>query len=205
MRIKNLRNILNWVVLVIPAMQVLLFLVSWLINAALPESQVRSLLGSEGIRWFFGSFVDNVAAPPIVWILVAAIAYGATKESGILEAIRMRSDERRYRQTFALRIVAITTVLLLLVLAFLTLMPHAALLSATGQLFPSSFSKSCIPAIAFCIMVDAVIYGILAGKLRSLDDVVAALTRGIASAAPLILLYVLGAELAASCAYVFHL
>ncbi len=84
-------------------------------------------------------------------------------------------------------------------------MPHAALLSATGQLFPSSFSRSCIPAIAFCVMVDAVIYGILAGKLRSLDDVVAALTRGIASAAPLILLYVLGAELAASCAYVFHL
>ena len=107
MRIKNLRNILNWVVLVIPVMQVLLFLVSWLINAALPESQVRSLLGSEGISWFFGSFVDHVATPPLVWILVAAIAYGATRESGILEAIQMKSDERRYRQTFALRIVAI--------------------------------------------------------------------------------------------------
>ena len=205
MRIKNLRNILNWVVLVIPAMQVLLFLVSWLINAALPESQVRSLLGSEGIRWFFGSFVDNVTTPPLVWILVAAVAYGATRKSGIIGAIRMKNGERRYRQTFALRIVAVTMVLFLGVLAFLTLMPHAALLSATGQLFPSSFSKSCIPALAFCVIVNALIYGVLAGKLRSLDDVVATLTKGIASAAPLILLYVLVAELAASCAYVFHL
>lgn len=205
MRTKNLRTILNWVVLVIPVMQVLLFLVSWLINAALPESQVRSLLGSEGIRWFFGTFVDHVATPPLVWLLVAAIAYGATRKSGLMEAIRMKSNERRYRQTFALRIVAITTVLLLLVLAFLTLMPHAALLSATGQLFPSSFSRSCIPALAFCVMVDAVIYGILAGTLRTLDDVVEALTKGIASAAPLILLYVLVSELVASCIYVFHL
>ena len=178
---------------------------SWLINAAMPESQVRSLLGSEGIRWFFGSFVNNVATPPLVWLLVAAIAYGATRESGILEAIRMKNAERRYRQTFALRIAVVATVLFLGILAFLTLMPHAALLSATGQLFPSSFSRSCIPAVAFCIIVNALIYGVLAGRLRSLDDVVVALTRGIAVAAPLILLYVLIAELAASCAYVFHL
>ena len=70
MRIKHLRTILNWAVLVIPVMQVLLFLVSWLINAAMPESKVRSLLGSEGIRWFFGSFVDNVATSPLVWLLI---------------------------------------------------------------------------------------------------------------------------------------
>ena len=53
-------------------------------------------------------------------------------------------------------------------------------------------------------MVDAVIYGILAGKLRSLDDVVAALTRGIASAAPLIVLYVMVAELVLSVCYIFR-
>ena len=205
MRIRHLRIVLNWAVLVISVMQVLLFLVSWLINAAMPESKVRSLLGSEGIRWFFGSFVDNVAASPLVWILVAAIAYGATKESGIVGALRMRRDERRYRQTFALRIVFIMTVTFAAVIAFLTLMPRAALLSATGQLFPSSFSRSIIPAIAFCVMMDAVAYGVLAGTLRSMDDVVAALTKGIAKASPLLLLYVLASELTASCMYVFRL
>ncbi len=205
MRTKHLRTLLHWVVPGIPVMQVLLFLVSWLINAALPESQVRSLLGSEGIRWFFGTFVDHVAAPPLVWLLVSAIAYGAIRKSGIIQALRMKGSERRYRQTFALRIVVITTLMFLAVMAFLTLMPHAALLSATGQLFPSSFSRSCIPALAFCMMANAVVYGVLAGNLRSLDDVVTALTKGIASAALLILLYVLGSVLVASCVYVFRL
>ncbi|MBP5509136.1 MAG: AbgT family transporter [Prevotella sp.] len=203
MRIKRLRTILNWAVLVIPVMQVLLFLVSWLINAAMPESQVRSLLGSEGIRWFFGSFVDNVAASPLVWLLTAAIAYGATRESGIVGALKMKSGERRYRQTFALRIVFFMTLIFIAVMAFLTVMPRAALLSVTGQLFPSSFSRSIIPCVAFCVMADALAYGVLAGTLRSLDDMVAALTKGIASAAPLILLYVLASELFASCMYVF--
>ena len=52
-------------------------------------------------------------------------------------------------------------------------------------------------------MADALAYGVQAGTLRSLDDMVAALTKGIASAAPLILLYVLASELFASCMYVF--
>ena len=54
---------------VMAILQVALFLVSWLITAASPETTVRSLLSNEGIRWFFGSVVDNVASPPLVWIV----------------------------------------------------------------------------------------------------------------------------------------
>lgn len=205
MRIKCLKDILYWAMLVIIVLQALLFLVSWLINAAMPESQVRSLLGSEGIRWFFGSFVDNVATPPLVWMLVGAVAYGAVRESGIVGALRLKSEDRKYRQTFALRIVALLSALFVAVMVFLTLMPRAALLSATGQLFPSSFSKSIVPVVAFCISVDAVAFGMLAGTLRTVDDIVDALSKGIAMAAPLILFYILAAELFFSCLYVFHL
>ena len=52
--------------------QGLVILGSWLITAILPSLQLRSLLSSEGIRWFFGQFSYNLASPIIVWMLVAA-------------------------------------------------------------------------------------------------------------------------------------
>ena len=42
--------------------EVLLVIVSWLLSAAMMEG-VRSLLSSEGVRWFFGSFTMIVASP----------------------------------------------------------------------------------------------------------------------------------------------
>ena len=56
------------------AAQALLFLVSWLVTAMMPDTAVHSLLSSEGIRWFFGSFVGNVASPVLVWLLILAMA-----------------------------------------------------------------------------------------------------------------------------------
>ena len=192
-------------VLAIPALQVLLFLVSWLINAALPEAVVRSLLGSEGIRWFFGSFVDNVASVPVAWLLVVAIAYGAVRVSGIVGTLRRQHEKRTYREKFALRIVVVMTLFFLLVLAAISFLPHAPLLSATGALFPSSFSRSIIPALAFCAAFGAVTFGILAGGKQEPVEIVAMLSRGIKEAAPLILVYVMLAELVCSIAYVFRL
>lgn len=192
-------------VLLLPAMQVLLFLVSWLINAASPESGVRSLLGSEGIRWFFGTFVSNIASPPLVWLLVGAIAYGAVADSGILEAIGRSKGHRTYRQTFALRIVVVQTIFALLLLAALAFLPHAPLLSATGALFPSSFSRSLIPSLAFCVALGGVVYGILAGGKQAPADIVAMLSSGVRRAAPLVLVYLLLAQLLCSIDYVFRI
>ena len=205
MRTERRAHWLAVAVLAIPALQVLLFLVSWLINAASPESVVRSLLGSEGIRWFFGSFVDNVASPPLGWILVGAVAYGAVRESGVIEAIRRSPAQRTYRQTFALRMVLVQMIVFLAVWAAMAFLPHAPLLSATGSLFPSSFSRSLIPSLAFCVGVGAVVYAVLAGGKQAPADILAVLTSGIRKAAPLILIYVMLSELVCSVAYVFRL
>ena len=68
--------------------QGLVILGSWLITAILPSLQLRSLLSSEGIRWFFGQFSYNLASPIMVWMLVATMGYGCITTSGLLHLKR---------------------------------------------------------------------------------------------------------------------
>ncbi len=187
---------------VMVVLQLVLFLVSWLITAASPESTVRSLLNSEGVRWFFGSFIDNVATPPLVWILVSAMALGALSQSRMIQTI-LHPRPRTYRQTFALRIVLFELLFFLVFIVLIAFVPHAALLSVTGHLFPSSFSNSLIPIIAFCVAVMAITYGILTATMRSAKEVFQALCDGLSRSTPLIVLYVIASELFFSLLYVF--
>ncbi len=204
MRTETVKKVLVYGVPVMLALQVLLFLVSWLISAASPEPVVRSLLSSEGIRWFFASFIDNVATDPLIWIILGAMAYGAVVNSHILLSLLSKASHRTYRQAFALRIVLVEWILFAAVIVLLSFVPHAALLSVTGQLFPSSFSHSLIPTFAFCVIVSATTYGLLAGVMRSVEDAFASLCKGIATAAPAIIFYVVAAELYFTTAYVFR-
>ena len=185
--------------------QLLLFLVSWLIVAASPGNTIRSLLSSEGFRWFFGSFVNNVTTPPLAWIIVMAMAYGAIRDSAILKIWRKGRGEWTYRQTFAFRIVLVQIFAYVLFIALVAFIPHAPLLSATGSLQHSSFLHSIIPVTAAAMTLAAGTFGMLTATMRSIVDVVKSLVRGVARAALLIVLYIFAAELYFSIAYVFHL
>ena len=187
------------------ASQIMLFLVSWLITAASPEINVHSLLGSEGLRWFFGHFVSNVSTPPLVWIIILSMAYGVLRESKIIDTVLMKKHLWTYRQRFALKIVLAELVVFLAVIISLAFIPHAELLSATGRLFPSPFSHSLIPNIGLALIVVAISFGLLVGIFRSVSDVIKSLVRGIGKSASLILLYIIGAELFYSIDYVFGL
>ena len=184
------------------AAQALLFLVSWLVTAMMPDMAVHSLLSSEGIRWFFGSFVSNVASPLLVWLLILAMAISVLVDTRLVHDVR-RLSALPYRPRFALQFVAIEFFLFIVVVMMTALVPHAPLLSVTGQLFPSSFSRSMIPMIAFCIILMSVTYGLLSGKMKSWDDVFRSITRGVSRVAPLILVYIVAAELFCSLMYVF--
>ena len=72
------------------------------------------------------------------------------------DAINMRSSltnssnsryKFHYRETVGLRIALVEFIVYVIVMILLTAIPHAILLSVTGQLFPSSFSSSFIPLI----------------------------------------------------------
>ncbi len=205
MRSEKTDRILSIAVILVIVSQILLFLVSWLITAASPETNARSLLGSEGLRWFFGRFVDNVATPPLVWIIILAMAYGALHESKIMDMLHKKRDLWTYRQSFAFKIVIAELIAFFALVAVLAFVPHAELLSATGMLFPSPFSNSLVPIIGVSFAVASISFGLLVGSFRSVADVVDALLKGICKAAPLILLYVICAELFFSIDYVFGL
>ena len=184
--------------------QLAVILVSWIASAALPFSNVRSLLGSEGIRWFFGHFTDNLLSPLLVWLLVLSIAFGALQSSGLLSAVR-NVHALNMREKFALRFVLVELLLSVLVMVLLSALPHAVLLSVTGSLFPGSFSNSLIPYLAFTLCTLGVSYGMLAGRLKSITDVLQTLSRGLSAAAPLFLIYIFGRQLYCSLLFVFTL
>ncbi len=178
-------------------LQVLLMLVSWLWSAAIPESGVRSLLSGEGMRWFFGRFTYVLATPQLVWLVVSAMAYGVLIRSGLLH----RRDS--YRERRAMMMAVILLILIVVVMLLLVALPHAVLISAVGGLWPSPFSESIVPVVAFSILLISAVYGMVAGRYEGVVDVYNAVLEGLRRCAPLFLFYVLFTQIYESLRFVF--
>lgn len=192
------------VALIVFVMQALLMVVSWLVTAANPELYMRSMLGGEGLRWLFGRFTENLESPLLVWIILGSIAYGAVSESGVVAAMQ-KGKANDYRTRMALHVVVGELMAAFCIMAMLTILPHGILLSAVGQLFPSSFSVGLFPMLAFLAWVVAFTYGFMTGRFRSVTDAFCSMTEGIKTAAPLIVVYVFVAEFYNSLSFVFML
>lgn len=198
----NVKHLLHrvgaWTMTVLAGAQVVLMLVSWLVTAAMPDNYVHSLLSAEGVRWFFGGFIGQLASRPLVYMLLLSIACGALVRSGLL-----RYDKREYRHRVAIRMVGIELVVFVLVMMALTLVPHAILLNVMGGVMDSSFSKSLLAYICFVILVISVTFGLMSERFKGLEDIYDATCYGIKVAAPLFMIYVLVAQLYASIVYLF--
>lgn len=190
------KRVLGWAGLILLIAECLLIILSWLLSATMMED-VRSLLSSEGIRWLFGSYTSIVASPLLVWLLLLLIAGGAMFQCDVFK------KHQGIRDRLALRVSSVFIVIYLIIIVLLTLTPHAILLSATGDLFPSAFSRSLIPLIAFGIILFSVTYGVMAGRMSSLSDILEALSYGIRKGAPLIVLYILFIQFIESLWFVF--
>ena len=81
--------------------------------------------------------------------------------------------------------------------------PHAILLSATGSLWPSAFSRSLVPIITFGISLFAIVFGMMSGRLKTLSDILSALSSGLSHGAPLIVVAILLIQFLASLRFVF--
>ena len=189
--------------------QIVLILVSWLWSAAVPDSSVNSLLSARGVRWFFGSYVDNEASPILVWLVLLGLAIGSLRSSGSCRAMRQaflrQGPPLTSLQKFAFRSSLVLFLLELAAVAGLTMLPHAVLLSVSGDLFPSSFSVAIIPIVAFVCVTVSIFYGLLANHYHSFADV----GRGVCSEhrllVALLLLYVVASQLINSLIYVFEM
>lgn len=194
----NVSNITAKLAIGLIILEVLLFIVSWGVAAAMPETHIRSILSNEGIRWLFGSFTDNLLTPFLIWILFIYMAIGAFRESGLLSITLPLS----YRQQFALRVVLIEIVVIIIITLLLTALPHAVLLSATGRLFPSSFSASLIPVACISMMIVSISYGLFAGTFSNVSAAIESLTHGFKNVGSIWLIYVLLIELIESVKFV---
>ena len=187
--------------LVLLLAELVLILLSWILFA-IGEEEVRSLLSSEGIRWFVGGFTTMVSSPLLVWLIILLMAFGAFQKSGLI-SLTDASYQMTYRDKTALRVAIVFLLAYIAVILLLTVIPHAILLSATGALFPSPFSRSIVPLTAFGIALVSMIYGIMSGRLRDIKDILDALSFGISKGAPVFVLYILIIQFVRSMLFVF--
>ena len=190
---------------VLAAAQVVLILLSWIVATVMPSSQLRSMLGGEGIRWFFGTFVDNVSSDVLVWIVLCSMAYGSFAESGLYRLIVQlcKGGNIAGRQRRAMYSAFGVLVALVAVVILLAFVPHAVLLGLSGDLFPSAFSASMVPLLAFTVMSMSFVYGIASGNFTSVSNAFRSLCAGIVASAPLFPIYVLAAQLYYTARFVF--
>ena len=177
--------------------EVVLILLSWILSAMRVDG-VRSMLSGEGVRWFFGNFASMVASPWLAWLLLLLVALGCLQKSGLI-----RQPHTSYRDRMALRLTFVFLVLYVGVCFSLTAVPHAVLLSSTGSLFPSPFSRSIIPILSFGIILVSVSFGLVSGRFQTLADVLDALSFGCRKGAPLFIFYILLIQFYESLRFVF--
>lgn len=177
--------------------EVVLILLSWILSAMRVDG-VRSMLSGNGVRWFFGNFASMVASPWLAWLLLLLVALGCLQKSGLI-----RQPHTSYRDRMALRLTFVFLVLYVGVCFSLTAVPHAVLLSSTGSLFPSPFSRSIIPILSFGIILVSVSFGLVSGRFQTLADVLDALSFGCRKGAPLFIFYILLIQLYESLRFVF--
>ena len=190
--------------LVLGVFQLIAVLGSWIFKAVNPELPIRSLLSAEGIRWMVGSIGDNLAGRGLVWLLLGSMAFGSVKFCGILDVPR-KWKAMSFWDRFGV-MVALAELLVIVVLTLLlTVLPHAVLLGVTGNLYPSSFSKSLFFIVCLSVCLICVSFGVVSSRLRSLEEVCDCLVAGISYTLPLWLIYVLAIELYASLQFIFVL
>lgn len=193
-------KICAYAMLLLALAQIVLVLLSWLITAAMPEAFPRSMLSPEGIRWFFGSFTENMESPWLVGLLLICIAWGTLQTSGLLHF-----DCTIYRHRNALRLVLIELVLFVAVILLLTVVPHAILLNVMGGIEASSFSRSILPYICFAVIVMSLSFGAVSNSLQGIEAMGESLSEGIRMAAPYIVIYILANQLYSSIEYLFRI
>lgn len=171
---------------------------SWVLGVLMPDSGLRSMLGSDGIRWFFGSFTSFVSSEVLAWILLLSMAWSSVKASGIFSRLHLST----LNDKVAMACAVVALLFCVAVVLMLTAVPHAALLSVSGSLYPSPFSQSFVAVVAFIAIFTSIVYGVMSGRYHSVADIFIPMQKGIAGAAWLIVIYIFAAQLINTLLYI---
>lgn len=128
-------------------LQVITVLVSWVWGSVILDTNVSSLLTADGVRWFCSSLVDNVRSPLLIYILLIGLTAGQVKRSKILADLASFSTLPSFQRK-AMTVALWEIAAILVVVAYLTLAPHAVLLAPSAPCSraasPPSSSLCCV-------------------------------------------------------------
>lgn len=189
----SLKRIVANATFVVLSMNIVLVVGSWVLAAVCPGISLRTILGNDGLRWLFGSYVSNICSPVLVWLVLAGVSIGAVSDSRLAHAV-CNLRQTTYYERMALLVVLWEIICIAAVIVVLAFVPHAILLSALGTYLPSSFSASIVPVLAVSSCLSAVTYGSITSSFHSVSDVFDSLSRGIGLVAPYIILYIVMTE-----------
>ena len=154
----------------------------------LPDgSMIPNLLSEESVRWFVRHSIDNVSAAPLVEALLALIAIGALRSSGLLTALIHYTslDVRRHRH-----------------LVLMGIAPGGNLLSVTGHIAGGPFASGWLFLLTLMASVPSIVYGCMSGQWHNAKELFAGLSSEIASCASYFVTIVVASQLVAVMQYV---
>lgn len=178
---------------VLIAAEAALCLASWVASALWPELGVRSVFSGEGARWLLGHHAEALAAEPLTWILEWSATWGLVRGSGL--AAQLRRSHRAWRERVAMRTAAATGGLFAAAIVALAIAPGHVMLSVSGDLWPSPLTAAAVPLACLGVSLCSLAFGIVAGRFASAADACKSLLLGIRHGAPLLLLWMLLAQL----------
>jgi aminobenzoyl-glutamate transport protein len=204
---KRWKNRLGWLIFILSLMQLVVILLSWLLTAADPDSSIRSLLSSEGIRWFIGKNVENLCQPLLVWLLMVGTAWGTMKSSGFNHFLAsgqfLHLKQAEFREQTAFKFALFEFCLVFIIMILLTAFPHAVLLNITGHLYPGPFFSGIVPVASLTFIGMGMTYGCISGKFLNFADIFDSVTLGVSMVSPLIIIYIVAIQLYYSILFVF--
>lgn len=161
---------------------------------------VRSLVGSDGLRWSVSHCVLNIGMARFQYVIFALIGLGVLVESG-LPAVARGHWSLKQRRAFMLTVivVVICTSLILGMILF----RGGPLLSAVGTVANSSFLEGLPGMIILLMILAGNVYGYTSGRFVSLADTIDAHVSLLRAMAPYFLTLVIASELVACIRYVF--
>lgn len=179
--------------------QAVLALLSWFLSATSMAGSVHSLISAEGVRWFCANLTHIIGSPLLACLLLLSMAWGTVSRCRIAAPHAPLA-----RRRLARRMAIVVLLVCLILIGLLAFVPHAMLLSATGHLWPSPFSRALVPLFCLCAIAVAAVYGRASRAFLSFADVVRSWAVGVASASPFLVLYVFIVVFYESLRYVFQ-
>lgn len=165
-----MNSLLSRIVLLLLAMASWVFpCLTWILSAF--DLPVRSLFSDEGLRWLFYNGSASLVGYPIELIILFLLSLGAFRYVGFFS--------RPWKSPVAWYATLVLFVALVLLLASGAFSVHSPLVSITGTLQHSPFLFGLPTAFCLVLLVTALFYGLLSGRLKHASDFAALLTYGV--------------------------